>query len=267
MMVINNENIEEYLLLLIDGELSSAEEQEVMAFIETHNEYQALLDNYLDAKLDTDDILVFEDKESLLKPETEVLHFNSKRSVYYKTAAAVVAVLLSGIAFRMIVADKEELLQSIVLHKETQKNVADSATVKTLVIASPEKSSGTPVIQKQNRSIIQPVKNSKAVVAESDTERYVALLQPLPEADRSPLTVSAGTAASPEKIAVADYSQTGVTTAKPDGVLNDGNRMDAVNALLARVETIKDNIESKTKGLKNMTVAIRLGGREFTIGK
>lgn len=267
MMVINNENIEEYLLLLIDGELSSVDELEVMTFIEAHNEYQLLLDRYLDAKLDVDDSIVFEDKESLLKPETQILHFSKERIVYYRAAVAAVVILLTGIAFRIAVVDKKVPQQSIVLHAEKKKSIINTLPEKALVSNVHKEASGKPGSRRNNRQAIEQIQSSKNAIIENDTERHIASLKPLPVVDRSALAVNAAITVNAEKISLPDYPEMEMTATKQEGLLNNGNRMDAVNALLARVEALKDNIENKTKGLKNMTVAIRLGGKEFTIGK
>jgi hypothetical protein len=47
----------------------------------------------------------------------------------------------------------------------------------------------------------------------------------------------------------------------------NAEKLELFSALIAQVETLKDELQSKSKSLKITTVAIRLGGKEFTIGK
>ena len=265
-MVINKENIEEYLLLLIDGELSEADEMEVMAFIEDHNEYQVLLDQFMETKLEAEPF-VFEDKQRLLKPETQLLQFISHRKMYYR-AAAIAAVLCAGIAFRMITTNKVTLSQSVVQQVKMKKAMVDSIPQQPLLVAQHKEQPIKEIVHKRNKPTISSTQNTPVVAMENiRNNRSIEPLETLPDNGYKQLEVATSLDLNASKLQTSDRVYVQSETLATKDLLVDGNRLDGVNALLAQVENIKDNLEAKTKVFKNITVAIRLGGKEFTIGK
>ena len=119
-MNINNENIEAYLLLLVDNELTAAEREEVLLFIEDDDDYQILLSQFQAAILEVDDALIFEDKASLLKQEEKVVPFFNLRSILKYAAALIVLV---GINFLV----KQSLVKH---HLPIENNVATKVKIK-----------------------------------------------------------------------------------------------------------------------------------------
>jgi hypothetical protein len=72
-MNINRNNYEDFLLLYIDGELNSQEEQAVNNFLQANTDLQQELNMLLDAKLMADETLIF-DKSSLYKNENTAIN-------------------------------------------------------------------------------------------------------------------------------------------------------------------------------------------------
>jgi hypothetical protein len=272
MMVINKENIEEYLLLLIDGELSEADEMQVMTFVENHAEYQLLLDQYLDTKLE-DEHIVFEGKEDLIKPEENVVPFRKAGSKIFAWAAAIGGVIWIGVAFQLMHSNKIASTSSIGKHVESANRNVDSVPKQPLVATvQKEETTGKQAVQHfapkqinvsngvaQNITVDGGYKNVSDPVEDT--------LKPLTGANFKPLNANADMTAN---VASLQIPQSEIEEMEPENNNNglpDASRLEGVNALLAQVETLKENVESKAKIFKNMTVAIRLGGKEFTIGK
>ena len=94
--MITRENYEEYMMMHADGELSPAQEQELMSFLYEHPELQHELTAFSMAKLIPDDKLVYTRKVSLLKPEGGVKVVPFAPWKRYAIAAGVAAVLMLG---------------------------------------------------------------------------------------------------------------------------------------------------------------------------
>ena len=270
-MVINKENIEEYLLLLIDGELSAADEMEVMTFIESHKEYQVLLDQYLETKLEMEDI-VFEDKEALLKPEENVVSFRKRKTILF-AAAGITAVLLAGTVFKLMMHNEASMQPSIGIHTEPKANV-DSSAKNTLAMSSKTNPPNAVVTSSNAVASTSVVKNkvmkqqtsASNITAELKAAQHEEPIQPLSVAALKEVDITNETQINeaPLPVVALDFHE---EEKKNNGMLPDASRLEGLNDLLSQVETLKDKIADKSKVFKNMTVAIRLGNKEFTIGK
>ncbi len=272
MMVINKENIEEYLLLLIDGELSEADEMQVMTFVENHAEYQLLLDQYLDTKLE-DEPIVFEGKEDLIKPEENVVPFRKAGSKIFAWAAAVGGVIWIGIAFQLMHSNQIEPASPIAKQVESANHNIDSVPKQNIVVAVKKEEmtreeTARRVVPKQAKVVSKVAQNVTIISCKATVvETQLDTLKPLAGANFTPLNANAATTANIALLQVPENKIEETEPEKKSNGLPDASRLEGVNALLAQVETLKENVESKAKILKNMTVAIRLGGKEFTIGK
>lgn len=90
------DNYEEYMVMQADGELSQAQEQELMNFLFEHPELQAELTTFTMLKLKPDSELVYNRKEELLKPVAGglVMKLNSWRQ--YAVAAGILLLMTIG---------------------------------------------------------------------------------------------------------------------------------------------------------------------------
>jgi len=84
-MNINQHNYEEFFLLYVDGELSAADKQAVEQFVQVNPELGVELEMLLQMRLGSDDLIVFEGKESLFRSEaTEIsLHNHEEQFLLY----------------------------------------------------------------------------------------------------------------------------------------------------------------------------------------
>ena len=87
------ENYEEYMMMHADGELNPAEEQALMAFVNDNPELKKELAAYTMTKLVPDTVIVFENKESLLKTEDKRRVIGFPMWQRYGIAAGVAAIL------------------------------------------------------------------------------------------------------------------------------------------------------------------------------
>jgi hypothetical protein len=267
MMVIHKENIEEYLLLLIDGELSGAEEGEVLAFVDNHPEFQLLLDAFLQTKLE-DTTIVFEDKASLLKEEAVVLPIQ-KRKPFLAIAAAVALLIGLGFVFSVMIKNRKPMETSMasVTTARTITDTTDTTTTKKWVAESRKSEA---VKQPRKVHVVKQSLKEKSNIASATASAKVNIeaLEPLPTGNYSPAVINEvrtdiaiNTARlNPVTIEESKEESRGWAPIKTE-------KLEVLNVLIAQVETLKDELQAKTKALKITTVAIRLGGKEFTIGK
>ena len=75
-MNINRLNYEEFLLLYIDGELSSTQQKEVELFLEQHTDIQQEFNDLFDTKLQADE-MSFGDVSTLLRKESDSISLNN----------------------------------------------------------------------------------------------------------------------------------------------------------------------------------------------
>ena len=87
------ENYEEYIMMHADGELQPAEEQELVAFLNTHPELKSEMALYEATRLSPDETLVYNDKNSLLKPELSKHTISLPNWQRYAIAAGIAALL------------------------------------------------------------------------------------------------------------------------------------------------------------------------------
>ncbi len=69
-MEVNKNNIEEQILMYVDGELDTADAKAVLQYIALHPEWQSLLEEYKSLVLQPDTDIVFEGKETIAPPRT-----------------------------------------------------------------------------------------------------------------------------------------------------------------------------------------------------
>ncbi|MFM2385382.1 MAG: hypothetical protein RL660_139 [Bacteroidota bacterium] len=111
-MEINKENIEEYILLLVDGELDGKTQAVVLQYINTHADADSLYKEYMDAKFVADEQVVFPAKMDLLAiANTEI---KAKRFFSIKRVAAIAAMLCIAIGSYLLLQSDPQSNDSIV---------------------------------------------------------------------------------------------------------------------------------------------------------
>ncbi|KAA5533138.1 hypothetical protein F0919_11345 [Taibaiella lutea] len=264
-MDINKGNIEEYLLLLLDGELSKTDEEKVMAFIESSPEYKTLLDEYLLTKLEPETV-VFEDKAILLKEEAVVLLFKKKQH-YTAWAAAIAVIIVAGIFFQMM-HKKTIVTEPLVTYHSSEDIVTDTTSGQSLAI---QKNDTKEILKPVTR---HPVSKKNITVAKNiSTIAVVSVpkVQPLNSLHVAGLKMM--DVKPYGKIIAAEIPVENIDNIPVNNTLVSNNddleseKSTLFNNLIAQVETLKDKVAEKTKSLRISAVSIQLGNKEFTIGK
>jgi len=272
MVVINNENIEEYLLLLLDGELEAAGEAQVLAYVEIHPEYQSLLDAFLQTRLE-EETIVFEDKESLLKPEPRVVTFPKYRK---SLAWAAALLLLAGIGgvFRMMVQQPSDNTPSVTVAGHLQQGAGsrNASVLPGQQTTAGRQHSAIAVAPAQTAALMPAKRTAKVMAAQPGTMIHERQQTEAPEV----LAVAGYSVAVPAEEVPAVAIDRGKIPfpeiQESSGINNnwsliDPQKFEVIDALIAQAETLKEEVQEKAKTLRVNTVAIRLGGREFTIIK
>lgn len=264
-MDINKGNIEEYLLLLLDGELSEADEKAVMAFIESTPEHKALLDEYLLTKFEPE-TMVFEDKAILLKEEPIVLSF--KRKQYYTAWAAAIAVIIGASVFFKMMYEKPTLTEPLITHHSNENTVTDTISRQSLAVKEDNTEEASKTIAKQpvnkkNNTVVEYIAAAPA------TQRpKVENLNGLPVAGLKMMDVKPDDKAIEAEMIVSNTTNTSLNNVAVNDIDDsESEKSTLFNNLIAQVETLKDKVAEKTKSIHISAVSIQLGNKEFTIGK
>jgi hypothetical protein len=167
--MINWENYEEYMMMHTDGELSAAEEQELMSFLYEHPELQSELTAFSMSKMIPDTTIIYTKKDTLLQPATEkkVIAFPVWKK--YAVAAGVAAILF--LSFYKLTTDATEPTTTVAANTQpavnttpignTENNTAATAATEqnTAPAAQPQQQvavAGTPTNTIYTRSIATP---------------------------------------------------------------------------------------------------------------
>lgn len=263
-MDINSENIDEYLLLLLDGELTEAAEKEVMAIVESSPEYKALLDEYMLTKLD-DEAIVFEDKAMLLKPETVMVPMR-RESIYTAVAAALAVIICAGVLLKMQYNNPEQAAPLATQHT-VEKVITDTASEQPLMVKQDHE-------EERAQRVVKQTSNKGNKVAAPANIAMVAV-DPRPQAEELNRLPVAGLKMmdinSDQKIIASEITLQSINDTPPDNAVaindEDTGRRALLNSLVAQFETMKDNMQEKAKSIRISAVSIQLGNKAFTIGK
>ncbi|MBV8254502.1 MAG: hypothetical protein JO154_18015 [Chitinophaga sp.] len=163
-------NMEEFMLSYVDGELESAKQIELTAYLEKHPAAKTDLNLLLASKLDDNEKIIFPNKSSLYRHSRKPIYRIAP--VWWGAAAAVVA----GIMVWMMPLDNSRQAHP---HPALADAVKKSAPVGTV----PAASSVSPVVPATS----QPA-DTRNTVAETAKPRVV-----------KPVNITRGTAAAPEK--------------------------------------------------------------------
>jgi len=268
-MKLTKENIEEYLLLLVDNELDTAEAAEVNAFVTQHEEYRSLLELYRATKPDAGEApYVFPEKESLLRQETPAMPFGTVKPFrMWRQAAAVALLLGTGLVLALLVARKDgkEISSSpspsagaITQNKKLQQEEVSkpSTPPPAPVLANVHPNRRLPVAAKTaypDQAAVAPVMRRKreeiAPLAAATLPVTIAEERPAPivqAVDReSVLVLTAGRKELPGWLPVKEES------------------LDGVNDLVSQVQELRDNLAEKAKVLKKASFVIRIGDKDL----
>lgn len=267
------ENYEEYIVLLVDGELDAAGQQELEAFMQLHPELREELALYENVRLTPDTTLVFENKESLLRKEPKVIALNQ----WFRYSAAAGLALLIALGVMKWTGDDTNnniAVTDTVEHTNTSiaKNVDTAVSApeqEEEVIAKEEEA------PKKEKSVVPVVHTQKIEVANVKEERkrvQVDVPERLEIAAVNKLSADRNKPSGHEAIVVPALPKTHepapiqpehealawlpISEDRREGLSMIG---DAITARVEKVKEVRDNI-------KNTDLAVKLGKKEiFTI--
>ncbi|WP_118952750.1 anti-sigma factor family protein [Taibaiella helva] len=267
-MKLTKENIEEYLLLLVDNELDAAEAAEVNAFVMQHEECRSLLELYRATKPDTGEApYVFPEKESLLRQETPAMLFGTiKPFRMWRQAAAVALLLGTGLVLTLLVARKDgkEISSpspsagAITQNKKLQQEEVPkpSTPPPSTALANVYPNRRLPVAAKTaypDQAAVAPVKRRER----EEIAPLAAATLPATIAEESPAPI----------IQAIDRESVPALTAGrkelPGWVPVKEESLDGVNDLVSQVQELRDNLAAKAKVLKRASFVIRIGDKDL----
>jgi anti-sigma factor RsiW len=278
-MEVNKNNIEEQILLYVDGELNTEEAKALLQYVAQHPEWRTLLDEYSNLVLQPDTDMVFEGKEALLQPEVQTIAFvkkgNSLKSLRW-AAAAVLVIGAAGLAWMFSRSDQGDALpdhttiamQPVQIPAATPNITKDTVgvmPVQPAAIASNNKIAHKTAAQTILVHTPQPVQEIQrkeeqlAPIAGNTLALNDTKAQPLPAAEmQRPETLQ--TLQQEQQVAVN-------TESLPSWLPVSGDKLDGVNDLVSHIREVKEKVAAKAAILKKSTFVIRLGEKEIAFGK
>jgi hypothetical protein len=265
--MVNWKNYEEYMLLHADGELSPQEHDALQHFVKLNPELQEELTAYESTKLLPDMSQVFAGKETLLKPvsTTKVLSLTS--FVRYGAAAAVLFIIML-VAFRWLHPGQEDQPNIPAVAKEQPASSLPTAPEQpaipqplktpyqemTTKPASPIVSSGPVVPAREEVSRAERIGS----IASHSIKNLDVASEAVPELQPLAITEIALAEPQPQLVPESNHGFLAwlpVNEEKKEGLQN---LKDNVDSRLDHARSIKDN-------LKETSLALKLGGKEFVV--
>lgn len=273
-MEINNENIETYILLLADKELDEAEERAVRLYIDQNDACKPMLEAYMAAHLDSSETFIFPDKESLLQPETMVMPLRPKSYPAFRIAATVAVLLGLGVATAVLFSHKEAEVpeRSVAIHASESTQPSLPAVALTDTLAVPVAHTNTASHKMVTHTIAQAQQNhtkNPAPVLVAAIPRETQVLPQLENTTVRKMQLTVGvdveTIVMVEKN--ADTTPEVIKRAIPGWLPVNEENLQGVNAVIAHIQGLKENIQQKAQALKNTAFVIRIGDKQIPIGR
>jgi cell pole-organizing protein PopZ len=260
-MKVNKENIEEQILLYVDGELDAAAEGELMDFLQKYPEYDALLQDYLSTVLHPEEALLFPGKEHLLRQEARVTPFVSIKTI--RIAAAAAGIIAVG---------------SLLLFLNSNNNTVQPADLAGINPERTVRTTGKPaLLAKENKPVpVAPLPVAAALPAQQSSRNHsltdMAKHVPVAE-ERTKHVVAAVTLMEGVSVAREEQPFIAAEIRKPvmlpasntvpeqdaEEELKGwgpfkGENLQGVNDLIAHIQTIKEKVESKAAMIKKTCI-------------
>ncbi len=269
-MEITKENIEEQILLYIDGELDEAASANLLAYIALHEEYKPMLQAYEAVKIEPDEDVVFPHKELLLHTEPQIVAFKKTTVIRWAAAVAVLIGLsvVAGILFKSsdnIPDEKNKVAKKTAPQHNAIPQEMPATKDSVLVVAKTDE-------KKQNKTGTVPY-NAVAVIKPVVTKNDVIEVPVRKKENIAPIqTVAANeiaVAVLPRHINTTMLDKPELPDAQPvkeelpEWVPIKEETLEGANDLIAHIQTLKENLLNKTISLKNATVVFRWGNKDL----
>jgi len=266
-MIINKFNYEAFALDYLEGSLSPEMVEEMELFLKTHPAIESELSGMMEfVKLEADETIVYEEKESLLKPERVIWLQKS----WIRPLMAVASVALLLMTYRLgYQAGVDKGGETVVVLEENRGNTSAEMVVKTEIeipIKKAEQPTNTtekapPIIKQsiiKNRNqlanaIYQPIERpsiveEKTIAATTETRSYPTEKIPVSPINSLSLPTKQVEAAEIEQImamALTTLATTNLRTVKISSTTTNAN--DLTNVLLADLPLDKVKLAKQLK--------------------
>ena len=268
------ENYEEYIVLQVDGELDTAGQQELEAFMQLHPELREELALYDTVRLTPDTTQVFENKEILLRKEPGGRTRNFTGWFRYGAAAGLAALIALGVMQWKGDAGTNIAIVDTVEHVNTP--IANDVTPEVPAPVKEEvKIAREETTQKKEEWVKQVVPQQKVMLAKVKEEKkaiQVAVPERLEIAAPEKLLADRSTPVQYETIEIPELAKEEntapvqpehetlawlpISEERKEGLSMIG---EAITARVDKVKEVRDNI-------KNTDLAVKVGKKElFTI--
>lgn len=273
-MELNEKNIEEQILLYVDGELSQMEEQALIAYLNLHPEDMDLLNQYQQAKMPMERV-VFPGMDDLLKREQKTIrftHYWKKSSV--GIAAAVLLALVLTVAYQWHSNDAAQPVPLSNLAVEESFGVDTPQKQQKRIMPASEKK---PSLEKQ---VVRKIKGHLPTGNQNETNKpkmqeekkmaYLPTVLPKVKRIRPEWVNVALVPLHPYKEAVEGADGTALKKSADNDVLNKliaasekSEKLQGINDILNQVQDKKRTIQSGWENLKHSRVVLQLGNQEI----
>jgi len=246
-------NYEEYMMMHADGELTPAEEQELMSFLFEHPELQAELTAFSMSKMTPDNELVFAGKEQLLKPAgvRKIVAFPAWQR--YAVAAGVAAILF--FSYLKFSTDPTDNTPAVAQAQPAQPAATLPAKSQPAPVNQPATNTTQPnsdlklaIVTKKEKPVKHPSARTKQL--DYPQPEAVAATQPAPETINRIIPAEMVAYINRQNIPVPT-----VTNVPPAAIYNYEDNEDTRGALLVKIPID----ELRQKGKENVATAIAMG--------
>ena len=265
-MSLSKENIEEQILLFVDGELDAVSEQQLMSYLDKNREYQSMLDHYLMSKVDAEESIIFPDKKSLFRQEENVTSFFAKLKIF--RWAAVIALTLAAASIFLFNQNKREINYSAIAKYYEVKKIApeiitrDTGISKVIVGKRHKEAKHKWPAKSVKREQLREKNKIGKVVVRKDLEVTPITFKGQPTLKVEPMIV----AVLAKNTSYSYHTEEASNKLPSWSPVNDENLVGVVE-LIEQVQSLREKIQQRAKMLRNTTVVIQLGNKKIELGE
>jgi hypothetical protein len=276
-MYFNKQNIEEQILLYIDGELDVEAANKLLAYIDAHPQYKVLLEAYQSSILEPDTQLIYPDKSSLLRFDEAPLNTPTTIMRRWYIPAAAAAILVLVISMALVLSSQKDHQQAIIAKSNIviprpaseQLNPTKSGQGTTNHTSNNDKLNKQPKQNAAPKASIKSYSNQATAAPHIDKEQLHLSPMTTQQAKTQPLSLPVATPLEGANIAQIQPTTIPTDSKKrlPEWLPITEERVEVWNELMAQVVNVKDKVVTSAKSLRNKDIALRIGDVEIELGR
>lgn len=273
-MELNEKNIEEQILLYVDGELNKQEESILFTYLKQHQEAMDLLEEYKRTNIPVETI-VYPEIDDLLRKEQKTIRLMSWKKPELGIAAALLLLLGLSVAFQWSRTNSEPNQPAVFSELAMQKRNAtlpDKEKKPSKVV--PQSSEEENLLSKQQiikRSAEQHFidkKNKERGFQEVEAIAFLPIVKP-----REQLITPIFVKVTPKANVKTDNKMLAKKVVEKDvlnkliAVSEKSEKLQGVNDLLNQVQDKRRNIQTGWENLKHTKFTLQLGNQEIVFNQ